>query len=152
MYTDRRLADDMLFEDWSGIAARPKLADAVVVAVLDQLHAPVVSAFAKLGYHILVEKPMATSIPDCINMVREVQAGKPTDGSASLVFGVGHVLRYSPYNALLKEVLDSGAVGEIVNIQHMEPVGNEHFAHSFVRGNWKSEGETTFALMAKCCQ
>lgn len=139
-----RLADDRLFSDWTQVAALPKFADAVVVTVLDQLHAPVVEAFAALGYHILVEKPMATSIPDCVGMVRGLDAEK--------IFGVGHVLRYSPYNRLVKEVLDSGAIGEIVNIQHMEPVGNEHFAHSFVRGNWGKEGETTFALMSKCCQ
>jgi len=144
---DRRLPDEMLFDDWTKVAALPKFADAVVIAVLDALHAPVVSAFSKLGYHILVEKPMATSIADCVNMVREVEAAphKP-------IFGIGHVLRYSPYNAMVKEVLDSGAIGDIVNIQHMEPVGNEHFAHSFVRGNWKNEEETSFALMTKCCQ
>jgi predicted dehydrogenase len=136
----------MLFDDWAKVAALPKFADAVVISVMDHLHAPVVSAFSKLGYHILVEKPMATSVADCVNMAKEV------DAAGDLIFGVGHVLRYSPYNTLVKEVLDSGVIGEIVNIQHMEPVGNEHFSHSFVRGNWKSESETSFALMTKCCQ
>ncbi|TXT12777.1 hypothetical protein VHUM_01178 [Vanrija humicola] len=83
-------------------------------------------------------------------MVREIEAGR-TEAGSPLVFGVGHVLRYSPYNQAIKDVIDSGALGDIVNIQHMEPVGNEHFVHSFVRGNWRNESETTFALMAKCC-
>jgi predicted dehydrogenase len=78
----------------------------------DSLHAPLVSAFSKQGYHILCEKPMATSVVDCVNMVQEVQNAKEP-----LVFGIGHVLRYSPYNQAVKAVIESGALGEIVNIQ-----------------------------------
>lgn len=62
------------------------------------------------------------------------------------------VLRYSPYNRAIKEVIDSGALGDIINIQHIEPVGNEHFTHSYIRGSWHNETESTFSLMAKCCQ
>ncbi|BEI92123.1 uncharacterized protein CcaverHIS019_0409430 [Cutaneotrichosporon cavernicola] len=134
---------DKLFSDWREVAKLPKFADAVVVSVLDQLHAEVVHVFAKLGYHILCEKPMATEIADCVAMVRDI--------TPSTIFGVGHVLRYSPYNVAVKKVIDSGILGEIVNIQHQEPVGNVHFSHSFVRGNWNTEETTTFALMSKCC-
>jgi len=55
---------------------------------------------------------MATSIADCVNMVQEVQTAENKP-----VFGIGHVLRYSPYNQAVKKVIDSGALGEIVNIQ-----------------------------------
>ncbi|ODN90193.1 streptomycin biosynthesis protein StrI [Cryptococcus wingfieldii CBS 7118] len=133
------------FDSWQPLLALGKIADAVLITVLDDLHAELVSAFAPLGYQILCEKPMATKPEECLRIVKEVEANH-TD-----VFGIGHVLRYSPYNKAVKEVIDSGVLGEIVNIQHMEPVGNQHFAHSYVRGNWSKEAQTSFALMTKCC-
>ena len=51
----------------------------------DQLHAPLVEAFAKQGYHILCEKPMATTIDECVEMVKQVQASEEKK-----IFGVGH--------------------------------------------------------------
>ncbi|RKU47933.1 hypothetical protein DL546_009397 [Coniochaeta pulveracea] len=134
------------FEDWKDLIAQGKIADAVVIAVQDRLHADAVADFAKQGYHILCEKPMATSIAECVEMVRKVTAAEQPK-----VFGIGHVLRYSPYNRAIKEVIDSGALGDIINIQHIEPVGNEHFTHSYIRGSWHNETESTFSLMAKCC-
>jgi hypothetical protein len=44
------------------------------------------------------------------------------------------VLRYSPYNKAVTEVVRSGTLGELVNAVHVEPVGYYHFAHSYVRG------------------
>ncbi|GFZ45521.1 hypothetical protein JCM24511_03247 [Saitozyma sp. JCM 24511] len=140
-----KIPEDMQFTNWKDLHAKGRIADAILVCVLDDLHAELVTAFSKQGYHILCEKPMATSVDDCVKMVKEVEAAPGT------IFGIGHVLRYSPYNRAVKEVIDSGALGEIINIQHIEPVGNQHFAHSFVRGNWHKEAETSFALMTKSC-
>ncbi|PPQ77315.1 hypothetical protein CVT25_010897 [Psilocybe cyanescens] len=121
-----------------------KLADAVLIAVQDHLHAEVAVAFADQGYHILCEKPMATNLMDCITIDRAIKdAGK--------IFGMGHVMRYSPYSREITEIIRSGALGELINIVQVEPVGYYHFAHSYVRGNWASQDSSSFSLMTKCC-
>lgn len=60
-----------------------RLADAVIVAVQDHMHTEVVLAFAEQGYHILCEKPMATSLEDCFKIEEAVK-------KAGIIFGMGH--------------------------------------------------------------
>ena len=48
-------------------------------------------------------------------------------------------------------MIDNGDVGEIMSIIHMENVGNVHMSHSYVRGNWRREDESTPMIMAKSC-
>jgi predicted dehydrogenase len=60
-----------------------RLVDAVIVAVQDHMHCEVVQAFAAQGYHILCEKPMATSLRDCLDMEKAVK-------NAGIIFGMGH--------------------------------------------------------------
>ena len=50
-----------------------RLADAVLVTVQDRMHEEVTIAFAKQGYHILCEKPMATTLEDCLRMEAAVK-------------------------------------------------------------------------------
>lgn len=135
---------NQIFRDWSEAAAVPRFADAVVIATPDRLHAAPAVAFARSGHHLLLEKPMATAEDDCARIVRAVRR-------AGVHLAVGHVLRYTPYTRALRAVLDSGAIGRIVSVQHLEPVGHWHQAHSFVRGNWRNEAGSTFMLMSKSC-
>ncbi|WP_214322399.1 Gfo/Idh/MocA family protein [Nonomuraea sediminis] len=132
------------YPDWRALAALPRQADAVIIATLDRDHVEPAERFAELGYHILLEKPMAVTEEDC----RRIVAAAERSGS---VFAVCHVLRYMPYTKALRALLDEGRVGEIVSIQHLEPVGWWHQAHSYVRGNWRRSDESTFMLLAKSC-
>ena len=50
---------DHVFADWRDAAAAPKLADAVLICTQDAMHVEPAIAFARAGYHILLEKPMA---------------------------------------------------------------------------------------------
>ncbi|KAH9965719.1 hypothetical protein BC827DRAFT_1126095 [Russula dissimulans] len=154
LFADRYGIDDSLtFETWeqfheaSAESIRTigkRLADAVVVAVQDRLHAELVEAFAAQGYDVLCEKPMATSVEHCLRIEAAVK-------QAGIIFGLGHVLRYSPYSRAITEIVRSGKLGQLVNAQHLEPVGHWHFAHSYVRGNWSKERESSFSLMTKSC-
>ncbi|KAF8511318.1 hypothetical protein JB92DRAFT_2791399 [Gautieria morchelliformis] len=139
------IPDSNVFADWKDLVAAGRLADAVVVAVQDRLHTEVVLACVPLGYHILCEKPLATSAEECISIADVIKK------AGDIVFAIGHVLRYSPYNKSIVEVIRSRTLGRPINIVHVEPVGYYHFAHSFVRGNWSHEATSSFALLAKSC-
>lgn len=131
------------FTSWEDVAAVGKrLADAVIIATQDHMHTEPAIRYAGLGYHILLEKPMAVTAQDCRKIVAAVKA-------AGVIFGVGHVLRYTPYMRKMKELTES--IGRVINVQHLEPIGDWHFTHSYVRGSWANEARSTFMLMAKCC-
>jgi predicted dehydrogenase len=132
------------YKTWEEIKREEIEADAVVISVWDKLHKDIAVAMARQKFHILLEKPMAVTLPDCQEIVKAVE-------DAGVLMAVCHVLRYSPCNREVKRLLESGAIGEVVNIQHLEPVGNWHFAHSYVRGNWRREDESCFSLMTKSC-
>jgi predicted dehydrogenase len=133
-----------VFTDWRDAAARPKFADAVIIATQDRMHTEPAIAFAKLGYHMLLEKPMAPTPEECRAIVETAKA-------AGILFGVCHVLRYTRFTQRLKALLDAGAIGDLVSIQRLEPLGFWHQAHSFVRGNWGNEAASGPMLLTKSC-
>ncbi|MCD4831514.1 MAG: Gfo/Idh/MocA family oxidoreductase [Anaerohalosphaeraceae bacterium] len=144
MVSDYNIPPENVFMDWKELAEREKFADAVIIATQDTMHVEPAVAFAKKGYHILLEKPMATNEQDCCRIAEAAAENK-------IILSVCHVLRYTPYTMKLKEIIDSGIIGDVVNIQHLEPVGYWHQAHSFVRGNWRKESESTPMLLQKAC-
>ncbi|MEI8246852.1 MAG: Gfo/Idh/MocA family oxidoreductase, partial [Lentisphaerota bacterium] len=133
-----------VYSDWQDMAKRKKFADGVIIATQDNMHTEPAIKFAKKGYHIMLEKPMAPSAAECKRIVAAAQ-------KYGIIFAVCHVLRYTSYTSKLKQLLDSGVIGDIVSMQHIEEVGWWHQAHSFVRGNWRNEKESSFMLLAKSC-
>lgn len=133
-----------VFCSWEEMAAKPQLADAMIIATQDRMHLAPMLALAPKGYATLMEKPMATTLDECERIVACATA-------YGNIFAVCHVLLYTDFTVRLKSLLDSGLIGDLVSIQHLEPVGWWHQAHSFVRGNWSKESESAFMLLAKCC-
>jgi predicted dehydrogenase len=64
---------------------------------------------------------------------------------------VAHVLRHTAFFTLLKRLLDEGRIGQVVTIAHAEHIGYWHFAHSFVRGNWRNDAGSSPMILAKAC-
>ena len=133
-----------VFTDWKDTINCGKIADAVIIATQDKMHTQPAVEYSRLGYDILLEKPMATTVDECEKIVESIKTNQN-------LFAVAHVLRYTPYTKKVRELVDSGRIGEIVSIQCLEPVGYWHQAHSYVRGNWRNEKESTFMLMGKSC-
>ncbi|KAG6007263.1 hypothetical protein E4U21_006181 [Claviceps maximensis] len=131
----------------SGERGLPDGVDGAFVCVLDDMHRHVVIALAGLGLDIMCEKPLATNMEDCLAMYRAVKPLK-----ASNIFSIGHVLRYSPHNLMLRRLLvDDMVIGHVNSVVHTEPVGWWHFAHSFVRGNWRNDKTSAPSLLTKSC-
>lgn len=157
--------DGQAFEDWRAFVRHeqtrrscagrldhkvPAGVDGVFVCVLDEAHAEVVVGLRELNLHIMCEKPLATRLDDCLKIYWSL---KPSNSECLRnVFSIGHVLRYSPHNMLLRELLlEDDVIGDILSIEHTEPVGWWHFSHSYVRGNWRKEATTAPSLLTKSC-
>lgn len=138
------LSDEMCFTDWKDILEKPKMADVALICTQDKMHfEPAMKAIEK-GYDILLEKPVSPDPEEC----RMIASAANKKGIKVVVC---HVLRYAVFFEKIKEVLDSGAIGDIVSITHSENVGDYHQAHSFVRGNWRNSEESSPMILAKCC-
>ena len=132
------------WDDWRGVFAAERCADAVIIATPDALHtAPCVAALDR-GWHVLLEKPIAPTEAECRAILDHARA------SGRLV-GVCHVLRYTAYFREIKELLDQGLIGQLVSLQHLEPIEHVHMSHSYVRGHWRNSATSTPIILAKSC-
>ncbi|MGA0846642.1 MAG: Gfo/Idh/MocA family protein [Luteolibacter sp.] len=135
---------DHCYDDFRTLAAAGRIADAVAICTQDKMHLEPVELLAPLGYAILLEKPISPDESECERVIECIrQHGN--------LFAVCHVLLYTSHAQKLRSLLHGGAVGAIISIQHLEPVGWWHQAHSFVRGNWRRSDESAFMLLQKSC-
>jgi predicted dehydrogenase len=126
-------------------------ADAAFICVLDEMHIHAIKALAPLGLHVMCEKPLATTLQDCIGIYGSVVKEWETLGMKT-IFSICHVLRYSPHNMLLHKIVrEDRVIGDVIAIEHTEPVGWWHFTHSYVRGNWRRSDTSAPSLLTKSC-
>ncbi len=133
-----------VFSDYREMLKNDITADLAIISTPDKYHKEHAVAFMKAGYDLLLEKPIANNEKDCLDIYK-----------AAKCYGrkviVCHVLRYSPFYSRIKDIIDSGILGEIISVHASENVGFYHQAHSFVRGPWRNSKESSPMILAKCC-
>jgi len=135
---------DLQFESWEPLLERSQLGQAALICTQDQMHTAPTLAALKAGYDILLEKPMATTLAECQQLVRAAE-------DADCQLHICHVLRYTSHFTKLREVIQSGVLGQIVDVHHRENVSYWHMSHSFVRGHSRNTAESSPMILAKCC-
>lgn len=138
------IPDEMAFSNWDDLFARGKLADAILICTNENYHYEPAKKAMEQGYHILLEKPI-TQEP-----VTSVEIGDLA-ANYDKVFMLCYVLRYTPFFAEMKRVLEEGAIGELKNIVQCENTGIAHFSHSYVRGMFSKEENAGPMILSKCC-
>ena len=96
-------------ETFNELVTDPKV-DAVYVAVPHYLLAPLTMQALEAGKHTFTEKPLATSIQQVDMLISLAAAQK-------LALGVFYEMRYAPAHALARELIQAGAIGDIIGIQ-----------------------------------
>ena len=132
------------FLTWEDVFKVPKFADAILITTPDDLHYGPCMEALKMGYDILLEKPISPSEKECRDILELSE-------KTGRIVAVCHVLRYAPYFIKLREIIQSGVLGKVVSMQHFEPIEHIHTAHSYVRGNWHNSVQTTPIILAKSC-
>ena len=88
------------------IAAAADHAEAAVVALPPHLHRMAAETLLSAGVHVLMEKPLATSLADCDAMLAAASA-------ANRVLAVAMMRRFAPSARYLKAAVESGMLGPI---------------------------------------
>lgn len=138
------ISDDRCFDDWKPLIALGKIADIAIVATMDRDHFAPALAAIDTGYDLLLEKPIAPTPEECKKITESAE-----EKGVKVV--ICTVLRYTDVFVKVKEIIDSGKIGEIMSIDHLESVGNVHQSHSFVRGNWGNSQSSSDMLLQKSC-
>ena len=126
------------------LVAVPKFADAVINGTMDRLHVSTSLPLLRHGYDMLLEKPFALNEDEA----RVLLACAAETGRTVMVC---HVLRYAPFYQRLKQVMQSGEIGKVINIRMSAQVNYFHESVSFVRGKYASaEICGSGMLLTKC--
>jgi len=132
------------FETWEDALKAGKIADAVLNATQDDMHHDSAVSSMRAGYDMLLEKPIAPTLSETIHIIQTAE-------ETGRLLMICHVLRYTDFFRKVFEIINSGVLGQIINISHSENVSYFHMAHSYVRGNWRNLAVSAPMILAKCC-
>ncbi len=138
------LTPEQCYSDWNAFFAEKKSADAVMICTPENMHFDPCMKAIDAGYHILLEKPIAPTLQECLAIGKAAK-------EKGIIVAVCHVMRYHPYFMKIKELAHSGELGQIISINHSSAVGIDRTTHGYVRGLWNNDQRTNPMLIAKCC-
>ena len=138
------LSEEQCYEWGEALLKQPKRADIAIIATQDKDHFHLAMEAIRQGYHLLLEKPAAPSPEQCL----AIELAAKEQGVKVLIC---HVLRFTPFFGLIKKTLEDGRLGKIVNLMHSEGVGNLHYSHSYIRGDWHNTAESSPMILSKSC-
>ena len=113
---------------------------AVMVGSETSRHAELCVAAATAGKHILCQKPMALSLPDCDRMISAAD-------KAGVMLAVAFQMRHDPANIKMRELVQSGALGKIAVVRRRHCIG-VLFSEEFVNGptHWHVEADKNMGM------
>lgn len=132
------------FESHEAFLDAPRIGDIVFICTPDPTHYALCKGVSEKGYDVLLEKPIATNLPDCLALLDVEQSCRNR-------IIVAHVLRYSPFFRKVKAVVQSGRLGSVRHVSLSENIGHWHYAHSYVRGSWRRTDTSAPIILTKSC-
>lgn len=132
------------FTSFDALAASGLDLDACIIGTPDPHHHSLAVKAMRQGWHVLLEKPMAQTPKECLDIVK---VSAETCSMATICY----VLRYHPYFIKMKELSEAPTMGKILSVRHTERVGRDRTAHTFVRGPWNMQEMNTTVFFTKCC-
>ncbi len=124
-------------------AIRAPGVDWVLVFSPNAFHCEHVLAAFSAGKDVFSEKPLATTIEDCIRM-------HDAHLASGRLFATGFVLRYAPLYRKVRSLLDEGVLGRVLSIDANENIDPAH--GGYIMANWRRH--TSLAgphVLEKCC-
>ena len=139
-----QIPEDKYFLNDEEFFKQGKLADILVISTMDRDHYRQAMIALDLGYDLLLEKPISIEREEILAIAQKAkELGRRV--------AIAHVLRYTAFYQKIKELIQSGRLGKVTTISQTEHVGYYHYAHSYVRGNWRKADVSAPMILAKSC-
>ncbi len=105
--------------------------DAVLIVLPHHLHHSVGMMCLEAGKHVLMEKPLANTERECLDLIEAAERGRR-------VLMVGYVQRYNPLVLKTRELIQNGALGEVFQVS----IWTEQFTRFSEDKSWGHRKET----------
>jgi predicted dehydrogenase len=117
--------------------------DWIFIGSFNNEHARQAISALQAGKDVFCEKPLATTLEDCLAVQKAVR-----DSGRTFYFGL--VLRFAPLYRKMRELLTSGAIGSLISFEFNETLAFNHGGYIF--GNWRRQRTLAGShMLEKCC-